>query len=372
MHNPQVPGPMPQLREDAPLAPLTTLELGGRARYLTEVDDPATAHEALRWADAQGVDVAVIGGGSNLVVADAGFPGLVLRMASRGVQVERGSEWVRLTVAAGEPWDEVVEMAVAEGWAGVECLSGIPGSSGATPIQNVGAYGQEVADVVESVRVLDRSKLAERQLTPVECDFSYRTSRFRAEPGCFVVLAVTLRLRPGAAPTLRYPELVRALGVRAASPSLAEVRAVVLEVRRGKSMVLDPDDSNRRSVGSFFTNPVLEQAQAETVIARAVQCGVVTTAEEVPRFAGADGRIKIPAAWLIEAAGFAKGLRRGAVGISSRHTLALVHHGGGTTSELLALAAAIRGGVQHRFGVLLQLEPAFLGFAASDPLGAAV
>jgi UDP-N-acetylmuramate dehydrogenase len=251
------------------------------------------------------------------------------------------------------------------GWR--ECLSGILGSTGATPIRTSALTGRRWPTSSRRAGV-DRSTLPSASCL-LECDFSYRTSLFRAEPGRFVVLAATLRLRPGGAPTLRYPELVRALEVKGTSPSLADVRALVLDVRRGKSMVLDPGDSNRRSVGSFFTNPVLEQAQAETLIARAVRCGVVTTAEEVPRYAAADDRIKIPAAWLIESAGFAKGTRRGAVGISSRHTLALVHHGGGSTAELLTLAADIRAAVSQRFGVLLQPEPAFLGFPPGDPLG---
>ena len=354
--------------EQVPLAPLTTLELGGPARYLARVESTVELVEALRWAREERIAVAVLGGGSNLVVADAGFDGLVVQPALRGVELDRGADRVRVTVAAGEPWDEVVALAVGEGLAGLECLSGIPGTAGAAPIQNIGAYGQELSGVMESVQVLDCESLRERTLCGAECGFGYRSSRFRAEPGRSVVLAVTLALGAGARPALRYPELAEALAVRAAEPSLSDVRAAVLELRRGKSMVLDPDDPNRRSAGSFFSNPVLDPAAAEAVVARALASGAVVRAEEVPRFPAAGGAVKIPAAWLIERAGFEKGLRRGPVGISTRHALALVHHGGGTTRELLTLAAEIRTAVRDRFDVILQPEPVLLGFPPGDPL----
>lgn len=366
------------VRRDVPLAALTTLGLGGPARWFLEARDDASLVGALRWAREEEVDVTLLGGGSNVVVGDAGVDGLVVRLALRGVVRHRSARsgdpelW---TVAAGEPWDPVVERAVAEGLAGIECLSGIPGTAGATPIQNVGAYGQEVAEVVESVRVLDRASLEERTMAPEECAFAYRQSLFRLRPERFAVLAVTLRLTRGAQPAVRYPELERAVVAAGEEPTLASVRRTVLSLRRSKSMVIEPGDENRRSVGSFFVNPVLPAEEAEAVVDRAVAAGVVRDPSEVPRFeageggGGAPGRLKLSAGWLVERAGFPKGTRRGPVGVSSRHALALVHQGGGRTADLLALAREVRGAVRERFGVVLQPEPVFLGFGEGDPLG---
>lgn len=353
---------------DVPLAPLTTLELGGPARLLVEPRGEEEVRETLEWAESEGVPVAVLGGGSNLVVADAGYDGLVLRAGWRGLHVERDGDTVHLTAAAGEPWDELVALAVAEGWAGLECLSGIPGTVGAAPIQNVGAYGQDVAGAIASVRVLARSSREPAVLSGSECGFGYRTSAVRGRSGRAVVLAVTFELRQGGLPEVRYPELAAALG-RSATPTLADVRQAVLDLRRAKSMLLEPDDPNRRSVGSFFINPTLAAGEAGVVAARACAAGAVADPSEVPRFPVPDGRVKLPAAWLVERAGFPKGTRRGPVGVSSRHALALVHHGGGTTAELLALAAEIQAAVRDRFGVALRPEPAFLGFPSPDPLG---
>jgi UDP-N-acetylmuramate dehydrogenase len=353
------------VQRDVLLGPLTTLELGGPARALVEAEEEGDLVDALRWAAGEGIPVAVLGGGSNVVVADGGFPGLVLRMATRGIEVRAGraERRVHLTAAAGEPWDELVDAVVEEGLAGLECLAGIPGTVGAAPVQNVGAYGQEVADTIAAVRVLDRATLATRELAPAECGFGYRTSVFRRAPERFVVLAVTFRLDPGAPRTVRYPELARALGGSpAAPPDVAAVRDAVLALRRSKSMVLDPDDENRRSVGSFFVNPVVDPATADAVAAAA------GAGAAMPRWAAGDGRAKLSAAWLVERAGFAKGTRRGAVGVSSRHALALVHHGGGSAAGLLALAREIRQGVAARFGVVLHPEPVFLGFPTADPL----
>jgi UDP-N-acetylmuramate dehydrogenase len=345
---------------DAPLAPRTTLGLGGPARCLVEATDEAILVEALRWADAEGLRVLVLGGGSNVVVADAGFDGLVVQMALRGIAETRSAGRSLLRIAAGEPWDALVARTVDEGLAGLECLSGIPGSTGATPIQNVGAYGQEVSEVIAAVHVWDRRAGQRRVLAPQACRFGYRDSAFKADPEAVVVLAVDLALRPGGAPTLRYAELARAFA-GAAAPSLPEVRERVLALRRSKSMVIDPADENRRSAGSFFTNPVVDAAVAERMVEQALREGLVRAAAEVPRFAAEGGRVKLAAGWLIEAAGFRKGQRRGAVGISSRHALALVHHGGGSTRELLALAEEIRAGVHARFGVDLHRELVLVG-----------
>jgi UDP-N-acetylmuramate dehydrogenase len=355
-----------RVRDDVPLAPLTTLELGGRARHFVEAADEPTILAALAWAAARGVPALVLGGGSNVVVADAGFDGLVLRVATRGrAYAEAGGE-VRLTAAAGEPWDALVADAVGRGLAGLECLSGIPGLAGATPIQNVGAYGQEVADTIRAVRVVDRLDGSILELPPSACGFGYRDSTFRRAPDRHVVLSVTFGLRPGGAPTLRYGELADALAREQVTATLAATRQAVLALRRRKSMVIDAADPNRRSVGSFFTNPIVAAAVAEGLAARAAADGLVAAATDVPRWPAGGGRVKLSAGWLIERSEISKGLRSGHVGVSSAHALALVHHGGGSTVELLRLARRVRDAVRSRFGVTLVPEPIFVGTAWAD------
>ncbi len=353
---------------DVPLAPLTSLELGGAARHLAKISDVAGAVEAVRWARQHEQPVVVLGGGSNVVVADDGVRGLVLQAAVRGLVIARDGDRSLVTAGAGEVWDEVVAETVSHGFAGIECLSGIPGLVGATPIQNVGAYGQEVGDVVESLHVLDLESLEEKVFPAGECGFGYRSSVFRECPGRYLVLDVTYRLRPGGAPTLVYEELRSAVEVYGSSPGVADVREAVLRLRRSKSMVLDPDDPNRRSAGSFFVNPVVDRDQLSGCNRRAREAGILTGGDRVPSFDIADGRFKVPAGWLIERAGFHKGLLRGPVGISSAHALALVHHGGGSATELVALAKEIRDGVRTTFGITLRPEPVFLGFNDSNPL----
>lgn len=357
-----------QIRRDVSLAPLTTLELGGTASSFAEIDRVAMAKEAIRWAGRHDQPLAVLGGGSNVVIADEGFAGMAIRVVMRGIEIEGSGDRVRVTAAAGEPWDELVETTVAENLAGLECLSGIPGWVGATPIQNVGAYGQDVAAVIEEVRVLDLTSLEERTLGPEKCGFGYRTSTFREFPGRFLVLSATYALKRGGQPKVEYRELRRALGIGRSAPSLADVRQTVLDLRRGKSMVIEEDDPNRRSVGSFFVNPVVDGATLGLLDERVRASGALTAIESIPTFPAGDGRSKVPAAWLIEKAGFEKGLRRGSFGISSAHALALIHHGGGTTAELVALARDIREGVRRRFDIELQPEPVFLGFPTSNPL----
>jgi len=343
------------IRDGVPLAPLTTLELGGPARHLVDATDDDTIAEALRWAEARGLPAAILGGGSNLVVGDAGFDGLVVRIATRGLRFESVADEVLVTAAAGEPWDPLVAEAVARGLGGLECLSGIPGLCGATPIQNVGAYGQEVADTIRSVRVLERGTWRTRELAPADCRFGYRDSAFKHDPERYVVTGVTFALRPAAAPVLRYRELAEALAANA-RPTLAEARATVLALRARKSMLVVPGDPNRRSAGSFFTNPLVSAAEADQVAARAGGAGTT-----MPRWPAPGGRVKLSAGWLIERAGIRRGLRRGAVGVSSAHALALVHHGGGTTAALLDLAREVGAAVHGRFGVTLSPEPTFLG-----------
>jgi UDP-N-acetylmuramate dehydrogenase len=347
-----------ELREHEPLGPRTTLGVGGNARYFVQARSVADVVEALTWAKARGVSVRVLGGGSNLVVADAGFDGLVLGVELRGIAISSPQGDAELVAQAGEPWDDVVERAVQRGLAGLEGLSGVPGCAGATPIQNVGAYGQEVAETIRSVRAVDRESLSVVELDAKACRFAYRDSFFKSEaPERFVVTEVTFALaaRPPAA--VRYPDLQRELARRKlAEPSLTEVRAAVLAVRRDKSMLLDPSDPNGRSCGSFFLNPIVTVADVERIKA------VVGAEATVPSYPQPDGRIKLAAGWLIEQSGFHKGLQDGAVGLSSKHALALVAHAGATANDVRRLAARIQAGVHARFGVALSPEPNFWGF----------
>jgi UDP-N-acetylmuramate dehydrogenase len=345
------------------LRDLTTLRLGGPAGRLVEVTDEDAVVEAVRRADRAAEPLLILAGGSNVVVADAGFPGTVLRIATRGI-AERGEPGGRvlLEVQAGEPWDPLVARCVAEGLAGVECLAGIPGSVGATPIQNVGAYGQDVAETIRSVRVLDRRSGAVEELDTAACGFTYRSSAFKRTPGRWVVLAVTFALeRSERSAPIRYAELGRRLGVELGDRApLAAVREAVLALRRGKGMVIDPADPDSVSAGSFFTNPILDAgafAALERRVAERLGDGAAP-----PAFPEGDGRVKTSAAWLIERAGFHRGHGdpRG-VAISGKHTLALTNRGAGTTAELVALAREIADGVRERFGVDLVPEPVFVG-----------
>jgi len=352
----------PVIRRDVPLAPLTTFELGGPARFFAEVASRDDVVWALRWGREQDLPVFVLGGGSNLLVGDAGFSGLVLQLRARGMELRSQGDRVLLEAQAAEPWDDVVAAAVARNLAGIECLSGIPGTVGATPIQNVGAYGQEVADTIRSLRVLDRRTLQIRELPAAECGFAYRDSVFRRDPLQAIVLSVSFALRPGGPPGIAYRELANALAGRA-RPSLAEVRAAVLDLRRKKSMVYDAGDPNRRSAGSFFTNPIVDADQAAALVAQALAENLVRAPEEVPQYPQPDGRVKLAAGWLVERAGVKRGLRMGPVGVSSSHALALVHHGGGSTADLIRLAVHVRDSVASRFAITLQPEPVFLGVA---------
>jgi UDP-N-acetylmuramate dehydrogenase len=336
-------------QNDVPLAGLTTLRLGGPARRLVVAETDEEVVHVVREADASGEPLLVLGGGSNLVVADEGFDGTVLQVATRGLASAPLAEHA-LQVEAGVDWDHVVALAVDEGYAGIEALSGIPGLVGAAPIQNVGAYGQEVAQTVGWVRALDRSTGDVLLLDPAQCGFAYRDSVFKRSQR-FVVLAVAFALehsRLGA--PVRYAELAARLGVQVGvRVPAADVRAAVLELRRDKGMVLDPGDHDTWSAGSFFTNPLLPAEQAGRL------------PEAAPRWPVLDGRVKVSAAWLIEQAGFGKGYGSGAAGVSSKHTLALTNRGGATTADLLALAREIRSGVRDRFGVTLENEPDLVG-----------
>jgi UDP-N-acetylmuramate dehydrogenase len=333
-----------------PLSELTTLRLGGPARRLAEVDKPDELVEAVRSADAVGDPVLILGGGSNLVVGDAGFDGTVIKVATTGIHVQASTDLVAVTAQAGEDWDPLVSTAIDEGWAGLEAMSGIPGLVGATPIQNVGAYGQEVAETVTSVTAYDRAAGEVTVLQPADCAFSYRNSALKGNDR-YVVIDVTYTLaRSGQSRPVRYQELARALDAEIGGQvPAAAVRAAVLGLRRRKGMVLDPNDPDATSAGSFFTNPIVP---AEVAARLPV---------EVPRWPAPDGQVKVSAAWLIERAGFAKGYGHGAARISTKHTLALTNRGGATTAELLALARELRDGVQAKFGITLVNEPVLIG-----------
>ncbi len=340
---------------DVSLADFTSLGLGGPSRRFVRVETPDALEDALASPEALG-PVLLLAGGSNLVISDAGFDGLTIHLGLRGI-VEQSPG--RLVVDAGEPWENVVEFAVSRGWAGIECLSGIPGCTGSTPIQNVGAYGQEVAQVITCVEALDLERGEAVRLTPDECGFAYRSSRFKRERGRWVVTRVHFQLRPGGAPTVAYRELSNAL--QGHDADLVTVREMVLDLRRSKSMVLDPSDPDARSVGSFFTNPIVDTATATRVVTRAVEAGLVAEGSEVPSYPAGDGLTKFPAAWLIERSGISKGMRRGNVAVSSKHTLALVHLGGGSTAELVGLAREVRSNVRDQFDIVLEPEPTLVG-----------
>lgn len=356
--------------EQLRLAGFTTLGLGGPARRFVPARTESALVASVRAADEAGEPLLVLGGGSNLVIADEGFPGTVVQVATAGMRAEpEPGGRARVSVAAGEDWDGVVARCVANGLAGLECLSGIPGRAGATPIQNVGAYGQEVADTIATVRVYDRKAGEVTELSAADCGFGYRTSSFKRDPsGRYVVLTVTFRLARGPrSGPVRYPELARALRVAEGEPALlGAVRAAVLALRRGKGMVLDPADPDSRSAGSFFTNPVLDRGQFTALRAAvAAHCGPEVP---VPQFPAGPGQVKVPAAWLISQAGFAKGYPAEAGGaplsqphISRKHTLALVNPGGASTHDLVALAREIRDRVHDLFGVRLAVEPVLVG-----------
>jgi UDP-N-acetylmuramate dehydrogenase len=355
-----------RLHEYVPLAPYTTLGLGGKARYLAECGSEDEVRAALAYAADRLLPVYVLGGGSNVVFPDSGFPGLVVRITIGGIEFRDGPS-PEVRAGAGVDWDTLVQGAVERGWTGIECLSGIPGTVGGTPIQNVGAYGQEIAETLVSVACLDRTTLERRALTARDCAFGYRDSRFkRADRERYVVLEVVLRLARDQRPRVRYPELQRAvagLGGVDTIPTGEAVRLVrqaVLGLRRGKSMVLDPADPNTRSVGSFFTNPVLPAATFAELERRW---------QGMPSFPADGGAgVKVPAAWLVERAGFPKGYRgrSGGAGISTRHALALVNLGG-TSADLLALAEEVRAGVERQFGIRLAYEPEVVSPPSPSP-----
>jgi len=341
-----------QLQQNVPLALLTTLGIGGPAKFFIRAESADEIREAMSWTAAQPEPLFILGGGSNVLIADEGFDGVVLQIDLRGMTVlSEDPEAVIVRVAAGERWDDFVALAVANGWAGVECLSGIPGLTGATPIQNVGAYGQDVNETIINVEAIERENGRVVTMTNAECGFGYRQSVFKnAAKDRYIVTSVTFRLKPGGAATIRYPELQKYLDEHAIDArDLAQVRDAVIAIRKRKGMVLDPSDPDTRSDGSFFMNPVVSSAQFEKL------------GKDVPHFPAGD-QIKLSAAWLIEHAGFHKGFVHGNVGLSSKHTLAVINRGGGTAREVLELVSMIQDGVRATFGIEIQPEPNFIGF----------
>lgn len=346
-----------QVRQNVPLAPLTTLKVGGPARFFSRAESTEQAIEAIDWANAQSLPLFVLGGGSNVVIADSGWPGLVLQIAVPGIQQIDHGEKAVFEVGAGVEWDSFVEHAVALNFGGIECMSGIPGTVGGTPIQNVGAYGQDVSQTIRQVEVLDLQSKSVRALTNEACKFSYRSSIFNhAERGAFIVLKVSYTLEPGGPPHIEYADLKKFFQGNAA-PSLAQTREAVRQIRRSKAMLIVDGDPDARSVGSFFKNPMVSHQQLQDISANPAAAGA-----KVPSFAGESGEIKISAAWLVEHAGFQRGYTRGRVGISSKHALAIVNRGGATAAEIFALHREIQERVGEVFGIKLAPEPVFVGF----------
>ena len=335
------------------LAPLTTFGIGGPASYFADATTEEDVVAAVIWAREHGVRMFVLGGGSNVLVRDTGFRGLVLKIGVMGVEACGDGCF---EVGAGEVWDDFVEAMTGLGLAGVECLAGIPGSVGGTPVQNVGAYGQEVAETIESVRAFDVSDGKFVALSKAECRFRYRESLFNMdEPGRYIVTRVRFRLRAGGEPNLRYADLQRRLGGMEGL-TLTEVAKVVREIRREKGMLLVEGDADCRSAGSFFKNPIIGEEMLGSIAAAAR-----LEASKVPHWPAGDGRVKVPAAWLLEHAGFVKGYADGPAGISTRHTLALTNRGGATCADIERLQERIVGGVKERFGVTLVREPVLVG-----------
>ncbi len=355
------------IQENVPLAPLTTLHVGGAARYFAELRREDEVREAARFAKARNLPLFVVGGGSNLVIADSGWPGLVLKIAIGGITSPRANNApgnaVLFTVGAGVNWDDFVAHTVVQNCAGVECLSGIPGSVGGTPVQNVGAYGQEVADTIESVRALDLKEDRIVVLPKPACGFRYRSSIFNGtERGRYILLQVNYRLQRGGTPSLKYADLQKHFAERLLQkktpPSLAEVREAVREIRRTKGMLLVPGDADCRSAGSFFKNPVLDQEQFQDLAARAASKEL-----QIPSYPALDAQHKVSAAWLVEHSGFSKGYAAGAAGISHKHALALINRGDAKAGDIVELKDKIRHAVQEAWGILLDPEPVFVGFS---------
>jgi UDP-N-acetylmuramate dehydrogenase len=346
-----------QIRENIPLAPYTTFNVGGPARYFVEAKSEAEVLEGIRFSRERQMSLFVLGGGSNLVVSDNGWPGLVLKIGIKGIDSSDENGKTIFTAGAGEDWDALVARAVHENCAGIECLSGIPGTVGGTPVQNVGAYGQEVAETITAVRVIEIANGKIREMSNADCGFSYRTSIFNSsEKGRYIVTRVSYALVPGGSPRIEYADLKRYFASDA-SPSLGALREAVRTVRAAKAMLISADDPDSRSAGSFFKNPIVSVAEYDRI------SGLPLCKEsKPPRYPAADGQVKISAAWLVEHAGFPRGYTFGRVGISNKHSLAIVNRGGAKGADILELKNRVQEGVTKAFGVQLHPEPVFVGF----------
>jgi len=346
------------LQQNVPLAPFTTLGVGGAARYFVEAQTLAEVSEAVAYAYSNELPLFVLGGGSNLVVCDSGWNGLVLKIGVRGIEERSQGGEMLFDVGAGEEWDKFVARAVSRNCAGIECLSGIPGSVGGTPVQNVGAYGQEVAETIESVQALDLRVGQVRELCNEACGFSYRTSIFNSsQRGRYIILRVTYALEPGGQPRLHYADLKRYFAGWSVPPTLAETRDAVRKIRAGKGMLISPGDEDCRSAGSFFKNPVLSPEQYQELTARAAAKNL-----QVPSYPALDALKKVSAAWLVEHSGFSKGLVSGSAGISRKHALAIVNRGGANSADIIGLKEQIQQRVEDLWGIRLEPEPVFVGF----------
>jgi UDP-N-acetylmuramate dehydrogenase len=350
------------LEENLPLAPMTTLGIGGKARYFAEAASAGALKAGIEWAREREMPLFILGGGSNIVVADRGFPGLVLRVNIRGVEMRADGEQTYVAAGAGEEWDRLVELTVGSNLAGFESLSGVPGRVGATPIQNVGAYGRETSESLDSLDALDMTSGEIVRMRAEDCEFGYRASRFKTrDHGRFIITRVTYRLINKGKPIIRYSELQKYLAEQGApDPSLAEVRRAVIAIRKRKAMVIDPADPDSRSVGSFFVNPVVSLAEYEQIKRRALFLNPAD--QQMPAFPAPAEQVQRSAAWLIERAGFKRGSVHGNVGTSSKHSLAIINRGGGTAREVIELKNLLQAGVLEKFGVRLVPEPVFVGF----------
>jgi UDP-N-acetylmuramate dehydrogenase len=347
-----------RIQENLSLAALTTLQVGGPARYFIEAASEDDVREAVAFAQSKGMPLFVLGGGSNLVVADAGWPGVVLKIAIRGITRREENGAVSFDAGAGVDWDEFVAQAVEQNCAGVECLSGIPGSVGGTPVQNVGAYGQEVSETIESVRVLDLKENRIAVLPKATCGFRYRTSIFNTtERGRYIILRVSYRLTRDGVPSLKYADLQRHFAGSPGRPSLGEVRQAIRTIRQSKGMLIVPGDADCRSAGSFFKNPVLKEEQFSALTRRAESNGL-----RIPSYPALDAQHKVSAAWLVEHSGFSKGFTLGAAGISQKHALALINTGAAHAADIVRLQEKIQQGVEAAWGIALEPEPVFVGF----------
>ncbi|HEY0759204.1 MAG TPA: UDP-N-acetylmuramate dehydrogenase [Acidisarcina sp.] len=345
-----------EFREHVPLAPYTTLKIGGPARWFAEATTEEELVEGVDFARSHDLRLFALGGGSNLLVSDAGFPGLVLHMALKGIDEDGDGDTCLFSAAAGEDWDAFVDHAVERNCAGIECLAGIPGSIGGTPVQNVGAYGQEVSSTIDSVRAYDTVSRRFVRLSNSECGFRYRQSVFNTRaPGRYIVTSVSYRLTSDATATVRYKDLVDYFTGRP-RPGLADTSRAVREIRRRKGMVITPGDPDSRSAGSFFKNPVVDVAVLERL-----RLSHPELQGQVPSYPAGDDMVKIPAAWLLEQAGFYKGYELGQAGISHRHTLALINRGNATAAEIGELRDEIKRAVMEKFDIVLEPEPVWVG-----------